>query len=432
MIEGLTLPFVTEPDPDTMSEGSLDPLGLFGTANQLADLLAPEVTARMSRVRFLTAICVGSAVVGEPEHWTAADGTPAYLPFEWLVVESFVRAGPPGRLDRVPGISKARARLSDRRRHLDGPSYLKTPKVFGFFGVYKRLARDLQLVDDDLVLLPQGRELLLVWEREQHLDGFTDARGGTAGGRLARRLRDEVRSALSHGGVRLGPTSRRWREIAYPLAPSGAGPAEAEALWGLLRSGDLERTRYIEAVTALPVGIDTEREALETIARDSQYPDLCKRIEAVLAFEGLVRHLDDAFTFVRVVASERSPRAVALPGIAASPTIDKAARGAPLAYAKASAALEPFGLAATLENQLGAFAEPHSAADFVDNLLARHEQVQAAKDARSWFEREQDELRVRRLGRIDGGFTPRHELLHPYRVRAVRSFAVDLGKAAQA
>ena len=136
MIEGLTLPFVTDPDPDTMLEGSIDPLGLLGLAGHVADRLAPKIAARMARIRFLTAIAVCSSLVDEPEEHTGADGTPVYLPFEWLLIESFVRRKPPGRLDRVPGIDKARNRLaSDPSRHLDAGSYLKSAKFFGFFGV---------------------------------------------------------------------------------------------------------------------------------------------------------------------------------------------------------------------------------------------------------------------------------------------------------
>ena len=66
MTIGLTLPFVTEADPDRAGEGSLDPLGLVRIAERLADELAPEVTARMSRIRFLTAIAACSGALVEP------------------------------------------------------------------------------------------------------------------------------------------------------------------------------------------------------------------------------------------------------------------------------------------------------------------------------------------------------------------------------
>ena len=55
---GLTLPSLTASDPDVLQEGSLDPLGMGRLAGLLADELAPEVTARMSRIRFVTTTAV--------------------------------------------------------------------------------------------------------------------------------------------------------------------------------------------------------------------------------------------------------------------------------------------------------------------------------------------------------------------------------------
>lgn len=93
-VTGLTLPFVSTADPDTNAEGGLDPLGLAGLADRLANEIAPEVTARMQRVRFVTAIAACSALLIEPADTLGPDGTPAYLAFEWLVVEAVVRRTP--------------------------------------------------------------------------------------------------------------------------------------------------------------------------------------------------------------------------------------------------------------------------------------------------------------------------------------------------
>src|SRR4051812_5913001 len=237
MTAGLTLPFVTEADPDTQQEGSLDPLGLARIADLLADEIAPQVTARMSRVRFLTAIAACSSVTEEPADILSADGIPAYLAFEWLVVEAMVRKSPTSGTDAVPGIQKARRRLrTEWGSHLDAGSYLQTPKVFGFHGVYKRLARDLEIVDDALGLLPAGEKLLETWERGLGLEGFTLKRRGTKGGKLARRLGDEVGKALAAGAVRLGYSSAMWRDIAAAFAPGDAPRSERQLVWKWLTS----------------------------------------------------------------------------------------------------------------------------------------------------------------------------------------------------
>lgn len=62
----------------------------------------------MSRPRFVTATAVSVDVCEGLEDKLAADGvTPAYLVFEWLVVEEFIRAGKREVALRTPGSQKA-------------------------------------------------------------------------------------------------------------------------------------------------------------------------------------------------------------------------------------------------------------------------------------------------------------------------------------
>src|SRR4026208_1828099 len=86
-----TFPFLTSYDPSGTSEGTLDPLGLYQIADQLAVQLVPAVRERMQRIRFLTAMAVGALVTegleGDPKQ---RDASP-YLVWEWLIVEALVR-----------------------------------------------------------------------------------------------------------------------------------------------------------------------------------------------------------------------------------------------------------------------------------------------------------------------------------------------------
>ena len=159
-IAGLTLPFLSESDPEQSGEGSLDPLRLVPIADGLAEEILPGVTNRMSRIRFLTAIAVSSAVSAGLEDLPPRDGvTTPYLAFEWHLVEAIARRryGLPNSATRsVPGMSKARAVLAGGAR-LNASTYLKTPKVFGFVGIYKRLASQLGLVDRDQPAIARDR-----------------------------------------------------------------------------------------------------------------------------------------------------------------------------------------------------------------------------------------------------------------------------------
>lgn len=127
------LPFLSQFDPPQQAEGSLDPLGLFAVADALGVRLAPGVRERQSTPRYLTLALVGMAACGD--HLKAAGdakGLPAWLVYEWLIVESLVRQlrGTP-ELHGIPGRDKVLATL------VAGDTvcirtYLKTPSVFGF------------------------------------------------------------------------------------------------------------------------------------------------------------------------------------------------------------------------------------------------------------------------------------------------------------
>ena len=56
----LSLPELSEADPQLAGEGTLDPVGLAPIADRLAELLVPGVRSRMQRIRFLTAAAVGA------------------------------------------------------------------------------------------------------------------------------------------------------------------------------------------------------------------------------------------------------------------------------------------------------------------------------------------------------------------------------------
>src|SRR4030095_7466993 len=86
-----SLPFLTSYDPSATSEGTLDPLGLYQIADQLAVKLVPAVRERMQRIRFLTAMTVGALVTEGLEDLPTEREASASLVWEWLVVEAIVR-----------------------------------------------------------------------------------------------------------------------------------------------------------------------------------------------------------------------------------------------------------------------------------------------------------------------------------------------------
>ena len=169
----IVLPSLTSFDPETSSEGTLDPLGLYLVADQLATRLVPAVRERMQRIRFLTAMAVGAIVTEELGTGSADDTCTPWLVWEWLVVESLLRSPTVApELRGVPGTLVTRRALSSHK-YLDERSYLKTARIFGFHGVYKRLAIHLGLVDVHMSPQSGAEELVLAWARDQ---GWTSLR----------------------------------------------------------------------------------------------------------------------------------------------------------------------------------------------------------------------------------------------------------------
>ena len=169
------LPISAPYDPAEDPPGSIDPMGTVATAEQLAEVLLPGLTARMWRARHLTFAAL-AALVGERA--AAMDGgseemrLEARLGFERLLVsavawkdskeEDWHRAA-----RRLPGITLARRAIYAGHQPLGKQNFLEGQAINGPFGVVQRLARNLDIINDDNRLSRNGEELLLVWSAQR-------------------------------------------------------------------------------------------------------------------------------------------------------------------------------------------------------------------------------------------------------------------------
>lgn len=428
MTTALTLPFLTEADPEQSGEGSLDPLRLAPLSEALAEVMLPGVTNRMSRVRFLTAIAVSSTISTGLEDVPPKDGvTTPHLAFEWHLIEAVARRSnqlPDAALQRVPGINKARAVLS-RGAHLSAATYLKVPKVFGFVGIYKRLAIELELVDDDLVLEAEGDRLVRVWEVEQGLEGFADRKAGSKGGALARKVDKAVAQALLKGSVAQGSGSWLWSQLVDMLRLDGAGRAEK----GVLRRRILDparalRREIVETLRGIPVGSDAD--VLRMVRRRASR-ELRKCLLAIDAYERVAELLTVAFDTGRRISTINGLKTLSPDEIAQHPNIRRVAEELPGAFATALTRLEKLGrFGLDLERNLGRFEVPFSPAEFVAELMDHHHGVQSDKFARSWFEDDSDGFFVRSPYTLHSEPEIARAYVNPYRIGAVQSFLADL------
>jgi len=428
-----TLPFLTSYDPPGTSEGTLDPLGLYQIADQLAVKLVPAVRERMQRIRFLTAMAVGAMVTEGLEDDLAQRDASPYLVWEWLVVEAMIRelAEDPS-MWGVPGTLVARRALH-QHDYLDARSYLKTPRIFGFHGVYKRLSLHLGLVNVHLAPGPNAEGLVDAWARGQGLGGLEGARP------IFARWAGAIRRSLGEKPPRTKPSwgKEAWAELAGAFAPKAGKAREKRFLCDLLHGADDRRLGAFPTIWKLQAEFadDGFREELLHNRLEKQEPDYGSLLRAIRAYETFARSLQDAFDVLKAEATGRDAQGFVIAGIARDPDFKRSVKGLHERFEAAHNALGEVTLTSvSLQNlfgqRFGAFAEPMEPAVCGLALCTHHEAVQRAKSAdgkRPWFDRiGQDRVYIRHNYR-----EPRREIqpgryVHDYRGWPIRRFYFDL------
>lgn len=434
----LIAPFSSEYDPSDEAEGSIDPLGLQPGYERLADRLLPAVTVRMGRPRFVTAMAVGACVC---ERWdsdtVAADEvTPPWLVFEWFVIEAFVRAQEAlSGLQGIPGSQKVSNAIRNGRP-VSAPAYLKTPTVFGFTGIFRRLARAIGIVTEEGRLDDGGYELLTAWAKDQGLDGFVDASSG-----LGHELRERMRHVVKQGLEKGHTTSQAkyfWIELAQRLDPQRPGRNESRILLDriLTRSGPMEKVGQLKDALIGQGGVE-EREAeapfLRQLSRRAGQ-DLKEVLTAIESYEVFGRVMTYAFDGLRYLSSQNGAAPIDAGDFAATKEAKSAVRELGPAVARVRVhpkLLEWEREQPTLLQGVERFEAVRSEADLLEAVLDFHEQVQRAKPPsgkRSWFERvRQGKVVVRSGYALTEPPDPLGTYVHEYRIPTFSRFLSDLG-----
>jgi hypothetical protein len=366
---------------------------------------------------------------------TGRDGsTPAYLALEWMVVEGIARASDlPKGAQRIAGIDKARAALR-RGERLGARNYLKTPKVFGFHGIFKRLAVALDIVDSNLALSTGGERLLREWERDQPelAAGFLDGDAGTVGGSLRRRLAEAAEEALTDGQASFTSHQRLQRQIPEVFRPDGARTAEKAALLKLLHDpGHALRRELIGRLWKLPAEEDAaDSDYLEIVEREAS-GDLRVRLLGIRAYEALSAGLMTAFNGIRFLSTSQGSRPVSEKHGAQMTSFRRACSRLPQLRAEAVEALSRIDQRheVSLRALLSTFFDPLGPEEFFDLLVRHHENVQSKKPPHGkqpWFDRAPGGVVVRHAYRLpvepelDGLY------IHPFRLTTIVGFLEDL------
>ena len=426
----LALPSLTTFDPPGSSEGTLDPLGLYQIADQLATRLVPAVRERMQRIRFLTAMAVGTLVTegleGDPEQPDVAP----FLVWEWLVVESFIRTyGEEGGLRGVPGTQVTRSALADHG-YLDYRSYLRTPRIFGFHGVYKRLAIHLGLIDVHLGPRPACERLADVWARDRDYNGLRDVQP------LLGHWRDAVQRGLTARPSRTRPAwnADEWAQLATAFAPDYAGKRERKAIRQLLHADGERSLGALRAIWDLQEQFEDDEYREEPLHAQLKQalPSAEMLLEAIVAYEAFCRALHDAFDLIRSSPDQQDATGVSVTSLAAESDFADALHHLDDRYELARRRLSEVDLrmVSLFDDRFSRFAEPLSLKDAARALCEHHETIQKRKSAegkRAWFERlGPDRIYMRHRYREPRRAMMPNRYVHDYRGRPIRNFYSDL------
>lgn len=429
---GAMFPFLTAADPLGTSEGSLDPLGLYQIADLLGTELVPAVRQRMLRVRFLSAMAVGGFVTEGLEADQRYREAAPYLVWEWHLVEAIVRsrdasaenANPWG----VPGIGVTRRAVKHHDR-LDARTYLATPRVFGFHGVYKRLAVHLGIADVHLAPGPVADRLVKAWAGS--VDRSPEA--------LIAHWRSAVERALGQSPptTRPGWNREEWTELARAFMPDTAGKEERRLLREMLTTRGDGRLGALPEIwdlqTEFPGDDLPERRLHERLEQAD--PSRRPLLSAIRAYESFARRMQDAFDMLRFVAGTADTKGFDVATIGLKPEFQRIVHGLDSLYAEASERLsalppKPIALEPLFTNRFGRFAEPVSAGDAAWAIVELHRQVQRDKSATGklpWLDDlGRNRIHVRQAYRLDAFDPQPAAFLHAYRGQPIRRFRSDL------
>lgn len=431
----LLVPLLTEYDKVADSEGSLDPLGLSLIADRLGTKLVPGVRERMRHPRFLTAIAAGASICAEfDDDRVAQDGvTPPYQVFEWYVVQALVNTfrNETNQIIGLPGREKA----TDAMRKgvpLCAQNYLKAPSVFGFHGVYRTLAEDLDILRQGK-LGETGDRLIRIWETEQDLAGFYSREQGL-GSSLRRALTNAVKEGLTKSKV-----AREWnwplnRIIAEKFAPYRAKVKENEAIFTMLCE---EPSSYRDQIIRFLISNGgsclwlkgRNENELHAALLKSAPPDLRELLECIRAYEHFARLIQDAFDDCLWYMSCKQGK-TNIKELAGLKAVNLAHKNVPEIFPKVSKQLSPYGYASEFINEFGDLLVNGNCDTWVEQLLVHHFIVQKKKPPfgkNPWIDRYDDNAYcVRPLYRRDEPAHMDDSYVHPYRTNAIWSFLTDL------
>ena len=430
-------PYLTEADPVSLSEGSLDPLGLYVIADRLALTLVPGFRERMSKPGFFKAIAAGSHICSQFNSEYASDGiTPAYLVYEWHVVQALIKIFINDDPDQLIGLffrEKATDAYEDSEP-LSFKRYLVTPNVFGFHGVYRTLVSQIDIIDDDYNLGETGYDLIKAWEEEKKMQGFLSGHG--VGRSFYSKLKEAVDLGMEHAHVKRKWNWDAFKEIAKVFNPNTIGSKEGKVIYSAI-TRDKNRKEIIDFLCTenfqlIWKGSNGSERRIHDMILKSCSVELKDLLIAIQAYESFCRYFQNAFDACLVAMSQTGKSKIS--ELSELDEVIKAAKELPGYYQKSVNALDAFNLAGDFQQKFGELSTQANPKQWLRNMFDHHKKIQRTKGKigkRLWFEMHDDgmfEIYSSNMRNKTIKEESYNEYLHGYRTTSLYSFLEDLNK----
>ncbi|MGB4773310.1 MAG: hypothetical protein WBP58_17730 [Chitinophagaceae bacterium] len=420
-------------DPVSKDEGTIDPLGLASIGERLSSKLLPGIRQRMRHPRLLTAAAASSLLCKHYTDRVAKDGkTEAFLVFEWYVVQAlFKMYSGADELLGLPGIRKVKEAWL-RKDPLSMNRYLKNAYTFGFHGVYRTLAEELDIAKDN-ELGEKGADLLRIWEEEQNYPGFISNQQGR-GRELFKKLQKAVEDGLDGGEVAYGWNWKVFDEIAPLFAPKQGGPKEKDFLYKLLIN-DVKGFRQ-EMIAAVPDfqqslqedELRTERRYHEfMLARASA--NLCELLQAIKAYEVFARSIHNPFYKILQYLS-RITHKVSVKELKEQLSLNFDLSVFRTQFQETTRLLGSFNEGHAFEETFKSFELLNNSDEFISTLISHHEKIQEHKPPNgkmSWLEEfPNGGFMIRPAYRERDTYLSENDYVNQYRLTSLINFHLDL------
>lgn len=424
----IQIPHLTAYDQPDAAEGALDPLGLYPISDALTvNKLCPGVRERQKHPGFLVPIALGAMVAEEfTDQYSEENGISPIQIYEWYIVQSLVlthRKSNPDLLTGLPGRDKVSTAI-DRFGSINTDNYLKTASVFGFYGVYKLLARKLGILHEDQTD-ENCSNVIEAWEQDEKANNASFRTFSTL-----------VREAIGYG-LKYEKTQRNWphwTKFTRSINPLQPGPKVSSLIWSLLCSNDEPlRAEYLNFILDEGASILESSEADERLLHSQLIKQASPELKALLItvqnYEQFARLLIDAFNQILYQASH-TDRPVKTSELAKLDHVRYAIEQLSLLQHALEDGLDAQGYANRLEVFLPLFEHTASPLDWVEALITHHINNQHTKPPNGkmpFFDRlDNGSILTRPAYRLSANPERSERYVHQYRSMSLYSFAYDL------